>query len=341
MSLPLFLAADERYFPGLLATAVTTMASTSNPNAFIINIFDGGICDASKTLLENSVRALGYNNQIQWLPVTLASFQNLPSMNGNLLAYVRLLIPELTMADRAIWLDTDLLVFRDCGALAEFDLSRNLAAAAEEDFVFSEDVTNMQDLGIPATSKYYNTGVLILDVARLRKFKFTERSIDYLNANVGKYQWYDQSAINVVLNGQIADLDQHWNYLNRIHYKDPNNIDVVDGNYIYHFLERPKPWQRYSGEEHALFLYKLLKLLHCPTPELSSFDNLAEWSKWQWPNAWLLLQTIRIRLSKHSRQIGKSIERLELIKHLSKTTSQERVDRMLEKISTKLNVVSN
>ena len=288
--------ADQRYFPGLLCSITTALLFASKTESIVFYIFDGGINAESKSKLESICQLIYPKVSINWLSPELEQFQGLVSMSGNFMCYARLYLPEILQIDRAIWLDSDLLVFEDIKKLWETKIYDYPIAASLEDCPIGSDVKNSEEFNIPQDSPYYNTGVLIMDFKQLRESSFAKSAVEYLKGNHGKYLWYDQSAINVVLHQQIFQLDRKWNYLNRIFDSSPDLDLILDGRYIYHFLQRPKPWQKYSETPHALLLYDILSVLECPMPELSVSNELKEKAKWLFPSLTHTIYSFRHKL---------------------------------------------
>lgn len=317
------LGADERYFPGLLVTIATTLLNTDSLQAINISIFDGGISTTSKHLLHTIATKINSNISITWLKPNLEKYSLLPSMSGNYMAYARLLIPEILNEDKAIWFDADLLVFKDIELLWNISLNdKTIAAACEPyDNAFSNDIKNLSDFNIPAGSDYFNSGVLLMNLKKLREEQFTDKSLEFLYSNNGNYLWHDQSAINVVLYEKILKLDQSWNFFNTLFY-DNLNIDFVYRNdYIYHFLQRPKPWQKYSGDPHAQFFYSLMKIANYSMPELHGFKNTIEKIKWLSPQAtywYFRLRAIIFNKIKDESLLNLWIKNIELLKKFNK-----------------------
>lgn len=282
--IPIALGADQGYFPGLLATVFTTLASSANPTQFEFHIFDGGIDCNSKRKLEQLIADFGNANLVDWIVAEPEQFGELVSMCGNHLEYARLLLPRVLQRDRIIWLDADLLVFRDCAELWDYECGGLPIAAAHEDARFDSDVSNLDVLGISVGAAYFNTGVMVMNLASLRESRFADSALSYLRKHDGFYRFHDQSAINVVMHEKIAELPQEFNYFNRLYNKAATAEKVIEGGYNYHFLERPKPWMRYSGEPHAQIFYGIMQLLDEPMPRLTAFGNRLNWLRWKFPN---------------------------------------------------------
>lgn len=291
--IPVALGADQGYYPGLVATVFTTLTSCSCPERLAFLIFDGGIDNCYRQELEELVLRFGNTHPINWIHCDQIPFDGLVSMEGSKLAYCRLLLPRETQYSRVIWLDSDLLVFTDILELWETDLGNALAAAALDDGELGRDITNCRALGLNPTASYFNSGVLLLDLARLRSYDFTEKAIRYLQENHGYYSWHDQSAVNVVLSSQIKELPQRFNYQNRLFIASPCKKMLDGKGYIYHFLERPKPWQRYSGEPHCQIFYKVMRLIGIELAMLKTMRNRAERIKWLMPRFTSYLYYVR------------------------------------------------
>ena len=65
-------------------------------------------------------------------------------------------------------------------------------------------------MGLPAEGAYFNCGVMLMNLDELRKQDFFERAVEFLNRK-SAYRFWDQSAINFLLYGQIDELPEYWN----------------------------------------------------------------------------------------------------------------------------------
>ena len=130
------------------------------------------------------------------------------------MTYCRILLPHLLNVPRVIYLDCDVLVFRDLSELFNLDLSpgKFLAAVPDsETLSLAEDCPTIADaLRLPAEGAYFNCGVMLMNLDELRKQHFLERAVEFLNRK-SAYRFWDQSAINFLLYGQIHALPECWN----------------------------------------------------------------------------------------------------------------------------------
>jgi hypothetical protein len=152
-----------------------------------------------------------------------------------------------------IYLDCDTLVFRDVSALFDLDLAPRKVLAAVPD---SETLSLSQDspvlakaLKLSTDGAYFNCGVMLMDLGQLRKQHFFESAVDFLNRCNGKYRFWDQSAINFLLHGEIDELPEYWNRAAwRFDAQQTNDLDCV-----LHYTTST-PWLRKkAGPAQALY----------------------------------------------------------------------------------------
>src|SRR5262249_2275999 len=128
------------------------------------------------------------------------------------MAYCRILLPHLLDVPRLIYLDCDVLVFRDLSHLFDLELSPGKLFAAVPD---SETVSLADDyrglaeaMNLPRDGRYFNSGVMLLDLNKLRVRNFTKQSLEFFKDWTGNYRFHDQSAINFLLHEQIEELPE-------------------------------------------------------------------------------------------------------------------------------------
>src|SRR5262249_14381288 len=131
------------------------------------------------------------------------------------MTYCRILLPQLLDVPRLIYVDSDLLVFRDLSELFDLPLSRGKVLAAVPDWetpTLGDDSRTIADaMNLPHVGSYFNAGVMLLDLDELRIRNFTNRSFEFFNEWQGCYRFHDQSALNFLLHREIEELPEHWN----------------------------------------------------------------------------------------------------------------------------------
>jgi len=208
-------ASNERYFPGLYCAVASALNHVSWKTSVNLWVLDGGISQASKDRLERLVDRFGNQVRLKFVPVDESVFRAATLGPGEShMTYCRILLPHLLNVPRAIYLDCDVLVFRDLSELFNLDLSpgKFLAAVPDsETLSLAEDCPTIADaLRLPAEGAYFNCGVMLMNLDELRKQHFLERAVEFLNRK-SAYRFWDQSAINFLLYGQIHALPECWN----------------------------------------------------------------------------------------------------------------------------------
>lgn len=227
------LASNERYFPGLYCAVASALSHVDPTREVDLKVLDGGISKHSKNTLCQLVGRFDRMVRLQFVAVDESLFRDAtlgPAESH--MAYCRTLLPRLLDVPRLIYLDCDLLVFRDLSELFDLELSSDKSLAAvpdSETLTLSDDSRTLASaMNLPAVGRYFNSGVMLLNLNELRKQNFTEKSLEFFKNWRGHYRFWDQSAINFLLHGRIAELPEHWNRAAwRFDEQDDNSLDCV------------------------------------------------------------------------------------------------------------------
>lgn len=270
-------AADDNY---AMPLAVTLFSAAKNLEpGFDLEVFllNGNISDDNRTRLLDSLSGLPV--QVNWIEEDFSLLDELHiSHHISHVAYYRLLLSRILPEelDRVIYLDSDLLVF---GSLADiWDLSfaesscyavPDVACPVVDAGIVTQSrharpylatqrpIPNYRQLGISAEAPYFNSGVMLIDLATWRSGKLCQRFVDCLRENK-KHVWcWDQYALNVVLAENWSQLPLQWNQGAHA-YEFPSEshspfdhaefISMRDNPKIVHFTTEWKPWQ--FGNKH-------------------------------------------------------------------------------------------
>ena len=329
----LVLASDQGYFEGLWVTLISLMVFTNTKRHIKIYIMDGGIEKASKKQLQKQLHKINNNFEIKWLIADIEKFKSFKSMNNSYVCYSRILIPEIIVEPKVIWLDVDLLVLKDIELLWEVDLHDSAIGACLEapKTLFKNDVDNLTDFHIPEDSSYFNSGVLLMNNDALRKINFASHCFDFLVNNKGHYKWWDQSAINVVCYNQIKELDRSFNQLNTLKKGIKSDLELLkNGGYIYHFLQNPKPWQRYSTRLHAQLMYRIAAWTGLKFEKLNSRQNNLEKLKRKFPLINKQYHALLRYRNKTTNEVAEIAIKNNLKQKKDRKTNQNQIDQVFE-----------
>ena len=157
-------------------------------------------------------------------------FDESPRRKWPIAMWYRLMLPKLLPnVSRIIYADMDMIFFNDLIDIYEYDLGKNVIAA------------------VPTrTTKYINSGFLLMDLDKIRKEKIYEKWIKASREN--DFYNPDQDVLNYTLKGRIAFLPLKYNFQishgSRIFKIYPKiELDDLKHNLVcLHYSDYIKPW---------------------------------------------------------------------------------------------------
>ena len=187
--------------------------------------------------------------------------------------------------DKILYLDADLTIHDDVSSIFSLDAGEYALAAVPSGRIWADrSETERQRaeehfsaLGMTAPYRFFNTGVMLIDVDRWNRNDLSSRALSFIREHPGICLLPDEDALNGVLDGRIAELSPIWNMQ-----------PVRPGLRIMHRIACPvivhhvgvhKPWRRY-GYGKRLFqdrrAYRLYKAFLTNTPWSGWLDE--QWS---------------------------------------------------------------
>ena len=122
--------------------------------------------------------------------------------------YIQDAVPQL---NKVLYIDSDVLVLHDLNKLYQTDITDKYLAAVKDPSWFFQN-THVVELNLEKRGFYFNTGVLLLNLAKIRADNLVQKLEDYTNNNFRTYM--DQDAFNVVVGDDVKLLDFENNSMN-------------------------------------------------------------------------------------------------------------------------------
>jgi lipopolysaccharide biosynthesis glycosyltransferase len=185
--------------------------------------------------------------------------------------YLRLFSPTLLPNDEyIIYLDCDIIVLDNILKITDgVDLSKPVCAVTEYDPAYKyKDIKNLRavgaitrntwiieaynyraynDLGMDQNAKYFNAGVLIINLEEWRENNIAEKAISFLLEHPEKAYAADQDALNHAINGDYFTLDLRWNFIGDATLYSNYKLDAIKNALknpaIIHVIGPNKPWK--------------------------------------------------------------------------------------------------
>lgn len=241
---------DQGYFPGLIVSVLSAIQNSQRilESPLDIHILDGGIEENSWMLLVNEVRKLNRAANIFRHPTEFPDWDNVPKIWGNsLMAYARILLPELVPDPQIIYFDSDILVMADLGELFDRPFEDSVTTYACMDTKIQwlkNDCKWLEGEAIDGLA-YFNSGLLKIDLDAWRALRVTDQCKRLILEHPDYCRFWDQSVLNYVLKGKWNRLEQRFNanVFSFHHYLH----DFEIGNANLHFVTARKPWNTYSN----------------------------------------------------------------------------------------------
>ena len=165
----------------------------------------------------------------------------------------------LEKVDRVIYLDGDIIVNMDIGELWVEETGENGLAAVPDTVIQDGHFSKMVEKGLYPEDRYFNAGVLLLDLEKYRKEeKLLERGAEFLREKQ-VVDYLDQDVLNYFFGKECRLLPEKYNTL--VSWEFIHKRENV-GRCIYHYAG-----QRYAidavNNYHRLFLEYLTKTPWC------------------------------------------------------------------------------
>lgn len=189
-----------------------------------------------------------YNTSLQFLSIGNIDFSKFRTTSHYPKhTYFRLFLAEVapSYVDKALFIDSDVVVTSSIRDLVEIDVSGNYLYAVSEASV-DDNVQRLNALGFPAT-RYFNAGIILINVKAWRDEKLSEAFINIANTHGDRLEWVDQDILNIYF-------AKNWVELNRTFNATHLTKELPYIPTIIHFASYSKPW--YYADTHPYnYLY--------------------------------------------------------------------------------------
>ena len=216
--------------------------------------------------------------------------------------YYRLFIPETVPYDKALYIDADVVIKGDINELWDIVID-DVFLAAVEDVGFDRH----NDLEMNPNSKYFNSGVMLLNLKKWREVSVKSKVIEFVKRKPDAIHFVDQCGLNAVIDGHWKPAHPKFNmqsiFLEISSYGagkiNMKNIEIaIKSPVIIHYTGSSKPWHFLNTHPYKNEYWRYRKL----TPYKRSISEeltALNISKWLLPKSLKgLLKFIFIRFCK-------------------------------------------
>ena len=233
-------ACDNHYLIMLAALLKSIEVNHKSAEHIDVWIIEDAITKSNRIKLESSLDpfmfTLKWINQKEVIPkdMQLPLDRNTYPLN----IFMRIFIPYFIPYEvkKVLYLDVDMIINKDISELWDTNIEDYIAAAVTDStcVYIKNNVKNYKELNLPGDAKYFNSGLLLMNIEKWKEHDITRKVIETVNQNRQYTQFSDQYGLNVNLVNHWLELDPLWNYYADGKHPMPFNI---------HFFHR-KPFYR-------------------------------------------------------------------------------------------------
>ncbi len=215
----LFFTCDDAYVPFLAVTLQSIKENKTKGNVYKVKVLHANSISAqSQNIINNEYNKDNIEIEFVDISATVSSvFNDLHTRDYySKSTYYRLFIPNLyPNLDKALYIDSDIVVLEDIANLYNIDLGDNLVGGVTDGIVASfqelkEYVTNR--IGVDKWQDYFNAGVLPMNLKALREFNIEDKFIKLLGA-VKFTVAQDQDYLNTLCKNRVKRIDGAWDVM--------------------------------------------------------------------------------------------------------------------------------
>ena len=179
--------------------------------------------------------------------------------------YYRLLIPKLISEDKILYLDADIVVKGSIDSLYESDIKDYYIGAIE-----NPGFTRHNELKMDIRSKYFNSGVMLMNLKKWRSSELANKVIEFVENNPKKIEFVDQCGLNSIINGAWMEFSPKYNqqsvifeenFVAKYNCFNSDELDeALKAPVIIHYTGSSKPWHLRNKHPYKYLYWRYLML---------------------------------------------------------------------------------
>lgn len=209
-------ASDAAYLPWC-ATAIRSCLDQAWPEPPHLHVLHDGSLATGDGRARLAAMVADAGAELDLHEVDPRTVAHLPALDRfGRIVWLRFLLPELLPdVERVLYLDADTLVVDGLAELFASDLQgRPIGAVAN---VVEEGLwPHVRSLGIDDPRTFFNSGVLLMDLARMRADGSVAELVRVSTERGAELLWPDQDALNIAFAGRWQPLHPRWNAQNSL-----------------------------------------------------------------------------------------------------------------------------
>lgn len=257
-AVPVVFATDDQYAAFCSVSIASLIANCDKTRPYLVYIFYDTLTQENKDKL---IRMGTDNVTVEMVQVSQYVNRELLYIRDRLTitSYFRLFAGEvLPQHDKAIYLDSDVVILRDVGELYDIDIGDNLVGACMDGKNPKGHKRRIKKILKRSVSIYFNSGVLSMNLKQFRLQHFLEKCYAFLQVN-RELGWMDQDTLNCLCYGSVFLFPIRWNKFQSHVRDDFCREHTLGDTAIIHYVNSYKPCLVSIRQSHIPFYqYTLL-----------------------------------------------------------------------------------
>ena len=267
-------AADAGFLQHLVVAIMSLLENNSGMNIYVINndisrthwkklehLFAG----KDSTLIDAKIDDSKFEGVILHSYLTKAT-------------YYKIFVSDIVKGDKALYLDADIVVNQRIDDLYNAEISNAFLAAVD-----NMEFYNHHDLEMESSAKYFNAGVMLINLEYWRTHSVKEKVIEFINRKPEVIQFEDQDGLNSVINGNWLELHPKYNMHTGLLFKecacDSSFKEAIDDPVIIHYTGSSKPWHFANNHPYKHLYWQYLRMTPYKyyIPDDLNIMNILKW----------------------------------------------------------------
>ena len=251
------LVCDDYYTVLLVAFLKSVEVNHKKDETITVFIVSDNISTKNKLRIEKSL--LLKKMVLHWIEMedAIPKDVSLPFVTNSypLNIFLRILIPYFIPSNvkRVIYFDVDMIMLGDISDLWNIEIGDSIVGAVCDSIGADENtievgVRNYLELGLNPNERYFNSGLLIIDIPKWLGENVTQRTFDAISKNKKYAALSDQYGLNISLYKQWFSIDRLWGTF---------SINQVPNPYLIHYIHRKPIFKSYYYHYREEFYYYL------------------------------------------------------------------------------------
>lgn len=241
-------ACDNHYVPLLAALMKSIEVNHKTDEHIHFYILNDGITKSNRQKLIQSVSDSVFTIHFLDINEVIPSGMSVPYDKSSypLIIHMRMFIPYFIPEEfeKVIYMDVDMIVNDDISRLWHTSLEDHVIAAVLDvrirEFGSPTGIRNYRELGFDPSTKYFNTGLLLINTLKWREMDLTPLIFKCIDENTQFANYPDQYGLNVILANMWLQLDTKWSWSS-----EEWNPDA----YLVHFIWRKPIYKTYMFDK--------------------------------------------------------------------------------------------